>query len=134
MHADLFDLLYPELFSAGAQQKDPGPVPWAGSQDRGGPSGNGDPVLLLLLSLIHIYYSLNKTRVGEICRAAEGLMVPEAGTKVCGCGKEERKKEDMEKMETVNTKLYVLTGFLGSGKTTALLKLDVYKRQASAWA
>lgn len=26
-------------------------------------------------------------------------------------------------METVNTKLYVLTGFLGSGKTTALLKL-----------
>lgn len=29
----------------------------------------------------------------------------------------------MEKMETVNTKLYVLTGFLGSGKTTALLKL-----------
>ncbi|CDC46812.1 putative uncharacterized protein [Clostridium sp. CAG:58] len=50
-------------------------------------------------------------------------MIPEAGTRVCGCGKEERKKEDMEKMETVNTKLYVLTGFLGSGKTTALLKL-----------
>ena len=69
------------------------------------------------------HYSLNKARVGEICRAAEGLMVPETGTRVCGCGKEERKKEDMEKMETVNTKLYVLTGFLGSGKTTALLKL-----------
>ena len=69
------------------------------------------------------HYSLNKARVGEICRAAEGLMVPETGTMVCGCGKEERKKEDMEKMETVNTKLYVLTGFLGSGKTTALLKL-----------
>ena len=69
------------------------------------------------------HYSLNKTSVGEICRAAEGLMIPEAGTRVCGCGKEERKKEDMEKMETVNTNLYVLTGFLGSGKTTALLKL-----------
>ena len=26
-------------------------------------------------------------------------------------------------METVNTKLYVLTGFLGSGKTTVLLKI-----------
>ena len=69
------------------------------------------------------HYSLNKARVGEICRAAEGLMVPETGTGVCGCGKKEGKKEDMEKMETVNTKLYVLTGFLGSGKTTALLKL-----------
>lgn len=69
------------------------------------------------------HYSLNKARVGEICRAAEGLMVPETGTGVCGCGKEGSKKEDMEKMETVNTKLYVLTGFLGSGKTTALLKL-----------
>ena len=26
------------------------------------------------------HYSLNKTRVGEICRAAEGLMIPEAAT------------------------------------------------------
>lgn len=47
----------------------------------------------------------------------------------CSCGKAEIQKQSdrlpvtMTEEKTMNTKLYVLTGFLGSGKTTVLLNL-----------
>lgn len=69
------------------------------------------------------HYSLNKDRLGEIVRMAERLASSEERETACGCGKKERKKEDIRDMEPVKTKLYVLTGFLGSGKTTTLLRL-----------
>ena len=40
------------------------------------------------------HYSLNKTRVGEICRAAEGLMIPEASA---AAGRKREKRRTWKK-------------------------------------
>lgn len=59
------------------------------------------------------HYSLNKEKLKEIYKTIGKLMEPKTL-----CSNTGRKT-----MQTTDTKLYVLTGFLGSGKTTVLLKL-----------
>lgn len=59
------------------------------------------------------HYSLNKEKMEEICKTVGQLTEPEA------LYSDIRRKM----MQATDTKLYVLTGFLGSGKTTVLLRM-----------
>lgn len=59
------------------------------------------------------HYSLDLEKMNEIYEAVGKLQIPDESGKNAG------RKEEMAS----DTKLYILTGFLGSGKTTALLKL-----------
>ena len=67
------------------------------------------------------HYSINKPGVEAACQLLNTLTLDSRSDR-CDCGCSDSEKRGNGIMEN-KTQLYVLTGFLGSGKTTILLKL-----------